>query len=922
MIWILSLARLEGSLEAKLNSAPPGEKFRVLLVLRDQPDYEGYMRRYPKRNNEILKTIFDHVRDLAKRTQEPVIEHIKSLGITNYQSFWISNEIFVEATADQIRSLASREDITYIYEEKVIYLLAKPSDREDIKPDAVAWGVDRIKADSVWAYYGIDGTGVILGVMDSGVMASHPALSGKVINWYDPHSGSSTPTDASSCSYHGTHVTGTMVGGDGLGPFTEDIGVAPGARVAAVRIFGGSSCSTTTTIIRNGFQRIVSWKVDSGINIVAVNNSWGSTATTDLSFWNDVLAWRTANIIPVFAIGNNGPGAGTAGTPGNYPTVIGVGATNSSDQVASFSSRGPAPNTNPWNNTAYWPRSDWNLYKPNISAPGVSIRSAYGSSGYTNFDGTSMASPHVTGAIALLFQRNPALTFTDVYNVLLDSADRPAPNCNSVPNNNCGWGRLNVLRAIRGVPTSSVPYISIQRVTVSDPAGNNNGIADPGETVDLIITLRNSGSLAASNTQAVIYTSNPYITIIDNSANYGTINPSDTARNTSDVFTIGISPAAPIGLRVDFDMYITANSGAYNDTLNFSITIGSPLNVFVIDTGTAALWIPVNVSGAYAGGIGTAYGDTSIAQGFKYPKTSANLLYYAGVALGNSPTFVPDGWYDGGDLNNYYGGFMRTPPSYGDENGAVGYTASGIELRLEAYGYSSYRPNWVFLRYEIVNTSTSPLNNLYIGVFADFDITSSTYSQNYVARDTSLKLVYVYHSSYPYRAGVALVEPVSSLANLSAIRNPTYVYSGTPDSIKWKFLNGTLSFPSGSSADDWSVVASAGPFNIPPGGSQAVTFAFVGFSGTTDVSESFADILPPRIVVSKNGKNTTLNVDVPYKANVSVEVFSPSGRLIRDLFKGEHKGSLSFDLSSLPRGVYVVKVRANKRTVIERVVIN
>lgn len=922
MIWVLSLARLEGSLEAKLNSAPPGEKFRVLLVLRDQPDYEGYMRRYPKRNNEILKTIFDHVRDLAKRTQEPVIEHIKSLGITNYQSFWISNEIFVEATADQIRSLASRDDITYIYEEKVIYLLAKPSDREDIKPDAVAWGVAKIKADSVWIQYGIDGTGVILGVMDSGVMASHPALSGKVIRWYDPHSGSSTPTDAAACSYHGTHVTGTMVGGDGLGPFTEDIGVAPGARVAAVRIFGGSGCSTTTTIIRNGFQRIVSWKVDSGINIVAVNNSWGSTATTDLSFWNDVLAWRTANIIPVFAIGNNGPLPGTAGTPGNFPTVIGVGATNSSDQVASFSSRGPAPNMNPWNNTAYWPRSDWNLYKPNISAPGVAIRSAYGSSGYANFDGTSMAAPHVTGAIALLFQRNPALTFTDVYNVLLDSADRPAPNCNSVPNNNCGWGRLNVLRAIRGVPTLSVPYISIQSITVSDPAGNNNGIADPGETVNLIITLRNSGGVAASNTQAVIYTSNPYITIIDNSANYGTINPSDNATNTSDVFTIGISPATPIGLRVNFDMYITANGGAYNDTLNFSITIGSPLNVFVIDTGTAALWIPVNISGAYPGGIGTAYGDTSIAKGFKYPKNSANLLYYAGVALGNSPTFVPDGWYDGGDLNKYYGGFMRTPPSYGDENGAVGYTASGIELRLEAYGHSSYRPNWVFLRYEIVNTSSSPLNNLYIGVFADFDITYSTYSQNYVARDISLNLVYVYHSSYPYRAGVALVEPFSSLANLSAINNPTYVYSGTPDSIKWKFLNGTLSFPSGPSADDWSVVASAGPFNIPPGGSQVVTFAFVGFSGTTDVSESFADILPPRIVVSKNGKNTTLNVDVPYKANVSVEVFSPSGRLIRDLFKGEHKGSLSFDLSSLPRGVYVVKVRANKRTVIERVVIN
>ncbi|MEO0171245.1 MAG: T9SS type A sorting domain-containing protein, partial [candidate division WOR-3 bacterium] len=273
----------------------------------------------------------------------------------------------------------------------------------------------------------------------------------------------------------------------------------------------------------------------------------------------------------------------------------------------------------------------------------------------------------------------------------------------------------------------------------------------------------------------------------------------------------------------------------------------------------------------------------------------------------------------------YYGGFIRSTPMFGDENGAAGYddsghsTPFGVELRLEAYGYRSYRPNWVFLRYELVNRSTSPLNNVYIGVFADFDV--STYNQNYTATDTSLKLAYIYHSSYPYRAGVALVDPVSSLANLSAIDNSIYVYSGTPDTIKWKFLNGTLSFPSGSSANDWSVVASAGPFNIPSGGSQVVTFAIVGFDASTDISETFKDVIPPSLSISRKDNGVELIVNIPYKSDVSVEIFSPSGRLVKNLYKGYYYGNLRFDLSDLSKGAYMVRVKAGNRTTINRFIV-
>ncbi len=922
MLMFLSAALIEPQLEAKLQEAAPNQRFKVIVYLKEQPDYEGFMRMYPskaRRTPEVVRSFFRSVKDLANRTQPPVVARLEALGISQYKRFWIQNMIAFEATPEQIRAIASDPNIDRIVEDKVIYLrpLARPpKDPSDITPDAVAWGVSKVMADSVWINLGIDGSGVLVGSMDSGVMASHPAISGKVVHWYDPRTGSATPTDDPGCYYHGTHTTGTIVGGDGTGPFAEDIGVAPGAQIAVVRIFGTSSCNTYTSTIHDGFQMITSWKVDSGYNIVAVNNSWGSSATTNTEYWSDVLAWRSANIIPVFAIGNSGPGSGTAGTPGNFPTVIGVGATDSYDNVASFSSRGPAPSSSPWNDPTYWPRSDWNYIKPNISAPGVSVRSAYGSSSYTTMDGTSMASPHVTGAIALLFQRNPSLDFTTVYNLLLDYSDHYG-DCASYPNNNCGWGRLNVWNTIQNVPSTTDPYLVNDGVTVDDAAGNNNGILDPGETVNLIVSLRNSGGADANNTSAILSTSSPYVTITDNSSFYGNITVSSTADNTSDPFVLQVSPSALVGMSVPFEMYLTANSGSYVDTIRFSLTIGTPVDMITIDTGDAALSISIAT-----GGIGWDTPDQTNGVGFVYPETGSNMLYYGGVAFGNSSTYLIDSWYDGGDLVRYWGGTMRSTPILGDQNGAGGFNdggTMGIRLDLDAYAYDTLRPNWVFLRYKLINEGTSTVSGLYIGVFADFDVLASDYNDDYVGVDSSLNLIYTYDPDLTYGAGVALVDPATP-ANLSAIDNSTYVYSGTPDSVKWKFLNGTL-HQNGTSAADWSVVASAGPFTLAPGDTQTVTFAFVGYSGTTEVREALAKVIPPRVRINPTSKGAVIEVVSPADASLKVDLFSPSGKLVKRLYSGRSNGEVSLRTGVLPSGVYILRVSTDYRTTFTKFIV-
>ncbi len=919
----LTAAFIEPQLEAKLSGAAPDQKFRVIVYLKEQPDYEGFLRMYStkaRRTPQVVRAFFQSVKDLANRTQPAVVAKLEAIGITEYKRFWIQNMIAFEATPSQIVALSADPNVDRIVEDKEIFLrpLFRPGDASDITPDAVAWGVSKIMADSVWINLGIDGSGVLVGSMDSGVIASHPAISGKVAHWYDAYGGSSTPTDESSCYYHGTHTTGTIVGGDGLGPFTEDIGVAPGANIAVVRIFGGTGCSTLTSIIHDGFQKITEWKVDSGYNIVAVNNSWGSAATTNTEYWSDVLAWRSANIIPVFAIGNSGPGSGTAGTPGNFPTVIGVGATDNSDNVASFSSRGPAPSSSPWNDPTYWPRSDWNYIKPNISAPGVGVRSAYGSSSYTSMDGTSMASPHVTGAIALLFQRNPSLDFTTVYNVLLDYADHYG-DCASYPNNNCGWGRLNVWNSIQQVPTATDPYLSATNITVDDAAGNNNGILDPGETVNIIVELRNSGGADANNTSATLATTSSYVTITDNSSFYGNIAVSSTVDNSSDPFTVQVSPTALVGMSVPFEMYLTANSGGYVDTIRFNLTIGTPVDMITIDTGDAALSISIAT-----GGIGWSDPDHTSGIGFIFPEGGNNHLFYGGVAFGDSRNYVPDSWYDGGDISRYWGGMMRSTPLYGDQNGAGGWndaahpSPKGIRLDLEAYAYDTYRPNWVFLRYTLINEGSSTVNNLYIGVFADFDIGSS-YSDDMVGVDSSLNLVYTYDGSSTYGAGVALVDP-STPANLSAIDNSTYVYGGTPDSIKWKFMDGTLN-QSGSSAADWSVVASAGPFTLAPGESQTVTFALVGYSPSTEVREALARIVPPKVYIKSISKGAVIDVVSPAEAPLKVDIFSPSGKLLKRLYSGNTDGEVTLRTGKLPSGVYVLRVSTGYRTTFTKFIV-
>ncbi len=555
------------SLQRIMGERGEGEPIKVLVHLKAKPEYRLNKTTAEKR------AFIAYLKDFAQRTQAPVIDYAKQLGVQNIKSFWVFNGFYCEATPSQIKALAAREDVEYIIEDFVIKLDdSKPVPADAIK--AVAWGVQKIEADRVWTELGYTGAGIVVANMDTGVDANHPALADNWRSdqgWYDAVNGQTTPYDDNG---HGTHTMGTICGGDGPGPFTEDIGVAPDAQWIAVKIFD-SWGSAQASWIHAGFQWIADL-ANNGMEPDLVSNSWGSNTTTSLEYWDDVMTWRSLDIIPVFAIGNNGyAGPGSAGTPGNFPTVIGVGATDSNDDIAAFSSRGPAPDQTPWNDPSYWLRSDWNLIKPDISAPGVGVYSALPGGSYGTMDGTSMACPHVAGVVALMLSKNPTIDIYTIYDIILNTADQP-PQGAPYPNNDYGWGRINAYNAVDAVPTTDVPNVTVYSTQLDVQNDNGNGLWDPGESANIIVTLRNTG-IDVQGVEGTLSGSDQFVWLGDSVASYGDMPQGSQADNSADPYDAYADVNTECGYQINFNLHITGTNPTYETNRTLSFTIGTEL---------------------------------------------------------------------------------------------------------------------------------------------------------------------------------------------------------------------------------------------------------------------------------------------------------------------------------------------------------
>lgn len=442
-----------------LDETKSGGSTEAIVVLKEQADLSPADKLSTKA--EKGQFVVGALRSVANRTQGPVLDFLRQRGIP-YQSFFIVNMIKVTGNRSLMEALSAREDVAQIdANPHVRTALPHPTgfDLPQVKPNP-EWNLKQVKATNVWAL-GFHGEGMVVADADTGAQWDHPALKNQYRGWdghnvnhdYNWHDASPehspTPVDPND---HGTFTASEMAGYDGG---SNLLGVAPRSKWIACRNMDPNGTGSPTSYTECFEFLIAPYPVgqpDKGDPSKApdsINNSWvcppseGCSTNTLLKIVNAV---RAAGIFPAMAAGNSGSGCSSVDTPpAIYASAVSVGATDSANNIASFSSRGPV--------TA----DGSNRLKPELSAPGVNIRGAVPTNSYSSgWDGTSMATPHVAGGVALIWQAKPSLkgqiTATEKLYALTATHLKSTQNCGgsgqNIPNNVFGYGLINLYKAV------------------------------------------------------------------------------------------------------------------------------------------------------------------------------------------------------------------------------------------------------------------------------------------------------------------------------------------------------------------------------------------------------------------------------------------------------------------------------------------
>jgi serine protease AprX len=454
-----------------------GQQAEFFVVLADQADLSAAANLQTKaeKGRFVYSTLFNK----AQTTQGPILQWLRERGL-EHRSFCIVNGILVKGTREVAEALAARLDVARVEgNPRIDNHLPQPDSFVDIpsslqQPDTIEPGINYTHAPQVWAL-GFTGQQIVVASADTGQRWTHNALKPHYrgwdgqnadhdYNWHDSiHDsvgnvcGNDSPFPCDDQA-HGTHTTGTMVGDDGQG---NQIGMAPGAKWIGCRNMD-ANVGTPARYIECMQWFLAPTRID-GSNPDPTkapditNNSWECPPSEGCSF--DTLqaaveSQAAAGIMMVSAAQNSGPSCSTVqNPPGLYGATYTAGALNTgTDTIASFSSRGPV--------TA----DGSNRNKPDISAPGTGTRSSTNASdsSYANFSGTSMATPHIAGAVALLWSAIPSLRHQ--LTATRDALNNSAVHINSTqcgtagpPNNVYGWGRVDIFAAVGGGTPTPTP---------------------------------------------------------------------------------------------------------------------------------------------------------------------------------------------------------------------------------------------------------------------------------------------------------------------------------------------------------------------------------------------------------------------------------------------------------------------------------
>ena len=434
------------------------------VVMAEQAD-TSFAREIEDRTARV-EAVYETLTTHALASQADLRAFLDERGV-RYTPYYLVNGLEVEGSPFLRRQIEARDDVARVLNSphaRPLPSFAQPVNLGMLtlpKPDRLAWGVDEIDAEIVWEQPGTRGEGIIVGHADSGVDWTHPALHDQYLGvangtgshdytWFDPWYGTTEPVDTGG---HGTHTLGSILGADG-------IGVAPGAQWIACRNLARNLGNPAYYLDcmqflfaphpQNG-DPFTEGDPTRGAHVT--NNSWGcppEEGCDGLTLAIAVEHLYNAGQMFVVSAGNDGPDCSTVDPPATAEAAFSVGAIDPSGTIAFFSSRGPVL------------VDGSGRVKPDVTAPGVSIVSAAPEGGYGEASGTSMAGPHVTGLVALMWSANPELIGeVDLTEAIITGTAHYIPAGNlcggddGERNNVYGYGRVDAWEAVEAAVESA-----------------------------------------------------------------------------------------------------------------------------------------------------------------------------------------------------------------------------------------------------------------------------------------------------------------------------------------------------------------------------------------------------------------------------------------------------------------------------------
>ncbi len=773
---------------------------------------------------------------------------------------------------------------------------------------------------------------VVVGITDTGTEPTHPDLRGNIKrNLADPIDGIDNDGDGYVDNYmgwdlgsndndptwegdaHGVHVSGIVSAIDSNGIGVAGVGFL--CKYLPVKIADATGALTMS------YQGIT-YAADHGVKVI--NCSWGGSFGG--TYGQSVIDYAMINkdVLVVAACGNNALDQDFY--PSSFNGVLSVAATTSTDAKASF--------------------SNYN-YNVSVSAPGNSIYSTWSLSGgsYTYLSGTSMASPCAAGVCAIIRSFYPSYNaYQTAARIKQTAFNNYGVSGNSAYAGKLGTGRVD-MKAALSAPGAPWVIDTARRIT-----DNNDMNFNVGDTLRISATYLNTMS-PTTHLKATLTSSSPYVQIQMGVVNLGVIGTMGTKNNYPLPFLAKLIGTPPLNQQVDFT--ITYNDTLYTSSQSFSIFINEDyINIAINDvatTITSKSLIGFNDNPNQTQGLGFQY------------MTYGNVMYEGGLMVGTSGTQVSNNvrgnpnpstsFVDQQRVQQIIPAVISNFDASGVYTDATATAPLPIQVHQKDYAWiSAGNRKFVILQYFIKNTGATALNNLYAGIFADYDITAATASENKDAFDAANRMGYAWatplHGLYAGTKLLSHTAPVNHYAidNMAGGGGGIDISSGFSDANKYIALSTSRAAAgTGSgSGNDVCDVTSSGPFTIPAGDSVQVAFAIIAGDSLTDLQTSAVNAqtiydnlvtgirdtpLPFANIQSYPNPSSgisSLDITLLQDIKADLSVYDMTGRKITTIHNGVlHAGEHHFELnvSNIASGVYAYRLVSDKGVISQRLVI-